>query len=113
MSLEEDDEDSLPADVDFDETFRWMHSEQKASADKHKRKAEEHAEEDKKRRAEEGYRPAFIIDIGGVPLEQVESERRSAVAAAAAAAAVVVAAAATEQREESKAHLDGEDDDLS
>jgi hypothetical protein len=110
LSSEEDDEDSLPADVDFDETLRWLRSEEKASADRHKRKAEERAEENKKRRAIEGYRPAFIIDIAGVPLEQVESERRSAVAAA---AAVVVAAAATEQREESKAHLDGEDDDLS
>ena len=50
--------------------------------------------------------------LGVSPLEQVESERRSAVAAA-AAAAIVVAAAATALSEESEAHLDGEDDDLS
>jgi hypothetical protein len=112
LSSEQDDEDSYPFDVDFHRTTRWLRSLDKATADKHKRKAEEFAEEDKKRRATEGYRPAFKIDIGGVPLEQVESERRSAVAAA-AAAAIVVAAAATELSEESEAHLDGEDDDLS
>jgi hypothetical protein len=112
LSSEQDDEDSYPFDVDFHRTTRWLRSLDKATDDKHKRKAEEFAEEDKKRRATEGYRPAFKIDIGGVPLEQVESERRSAVAAA-AAAAIVVAAAATELSEESEAHLDGEDDDLS
>jgi hypothetical protein len=94
LSWEEDDEDGFPFDVDFSDTLGWMRSEEKAYDDKQKRKAEERAEEDNKRRAAEGYSPAFIIDIGGVPLERVESEHQLAVAAAAAAAAVAAATAA-------------------
>jgi hypothetical protein len=79
LSSEEDDEDDMPKDaVDFAVgiTRKWLRSEEKEKEARNKRKAQEHAEEDKKRRATEGYRPAFIIDIDGVPLEEVETERR-------------------------------------
>ena len=84
-SSEEDDEDDLREDVDFAVgiTLKWLRREEKEKEERNKRKAEEHAEEDKKRRATEGYRPAFIIDIDGVPLEEVETARRLATVAAA------------------------------
>jgi hypothetical protein len=72
------DEDSL-SDSSLDcwaGTLSWLRDQEKESADKQKRKAEEHAEESKKRRATKGYSPALVIDIGGVPLEQVDCERQ-------------------------------------
>jgi hypothetical protein len=84
---DEDDEDDLSEDVDFavGNTLNWLRSEEKEKDERNKRRAEEQAEQDKKRRATEGYRPAFIIDIDGVPLEVVETERRLAADADAAA----------------------------
>ena len=75
----------LREDVDFAVgiTLKWLRREEKEKEERNKRKAEEHEEEDKKRRATEGYRPAFIIDIDGVPLEEVETARRLATVAAA------------------------------
>jgi hypothetical protein len=83
---DEDDEDDLSEDVDFavDNTLKWLRSEEKEKDERNKRRGEEQAEEDKKRRATEGYCPAFIIDVDGVPLEVVETERRLAAAADAA-----------------------------
>jgi hypothetical protein len=80
----EDDEDDLSEDVDFavGNTLKWLRSEEKEKDERNKRRAEEQAEEDKKRRATEGYRPAFVIDVDGIPLEVVETERRLAAAAA-------------------------------
>jgi 5S rRNA maturation endonuclease (ribonuclease M5) len=80
------------ADVDSAGTtlVNWMRSEEKVHVELQRRKANKHEEEAKKKRAIEGYTPAFIIDVGGVPLEQVESKRRLA-------AATTVP---TEQREE-------------
>ena len=84
---DEDDEDDLSEDVDFavGNTLKWLRSEEKEKDERNKRRAEEQAEEDKKRRATEGYRPAFIIDVDGIPLEVVEIERRLAADADAAA----------------------------
>jgi len=52
----------------------WMRSEDKAYDEKTKRKAEECAEENKKRRAKEGYSPGFIITIDNDPTEEVKSQ---------------------------------------
>jgi hypothetical protein len=97
------DEDSLSSDdhdvdVAWARTLSWMRSEEKLDADNRKRRAEEQEEEHKKRMSTEGYRPAFVISVNGAPIQQVESERRSAAAVAA------VDAVATEQREDSVAH---------
>jgi hypothetical protein len=48
-----------------------MRSKAKAYYDKPKRKSEERAEEDNKRRVTEGYSPAFIIGMKGVPLNRL------------------------------------------
>ena len=88
LSTEEDDEDDIEDEDDLSENvdfavgsmLKWLRSEEKQKEERNKRKTEEQAEEDKKRRATEGYHPAFIIDVNGVPLEEVETERRLAAA---------------------------------
>ena len=84
LSSSEDDEGDLLEDLDFAVSTRdWLRSEEKEKEERNKRKAEEHMEEDKKRRATKGYCPAFIIDVEGVPLEKIENEYRLVAAAAA------------------------------
>ena len=66
----------------------WMRSEDKAYAEITKRKAEECAEDNKKRRSKEGYSPGFIITVDDDPPEEVKSERLSSDVAAATGAAI-------------------------
>ena len=73
---------------DFTGMLLWMRSENKAYAEITKRKAEECAEENKKRRSKEGYSPGFIITVDDDPPEEVKSERLSSDAAAATGAAI-------------------------